>query len=191
MTEGRLRARPSLATAIAVAVIAVGVASATIFSNETGVKVLGLVLLSCAVVAELLATAYSGHVMVSAAFVAGVLSACFLGPTAGFLVPALSFAVTWLVERYRWRAFLINVAGSDTPTSLLALVIQEADPSHHGASFVAIVAITGVVTMGASPLIAQLLLSMLDGYSIRASLRSFKSLYVPVAINSAIVALIA
>jgi putative nucleotidyltransferase with HDIG domain len=45
--------------------------------------------------------------------------------------------------------------------------------------------------MGASALIAQPLLAMLDGYPIRESLRSFRELYVPVAINSAIVALIA
>ena len=48
---------------------------------------------------------------VSAAFVAGVFAIGFLDPGAAFIIAALSMVATWLVERYRWRAFLINVAG--------------------------------------------------------------------------------
>ena len=106
-------------------------------------------------------------------------------------MPAVSFAVTWVIERYRWRAFLINVAGSATPTALVAIVIQELDPARHGAGFVLIIAAAAIAVMGANFLIAQPLLALLDGDPIRDRLRALRELYVPVAINSAIVALIA
>ena len=32
-----------------------------------------------------------------------------------------------VVERYRWRALLINLAGAATPTALAALVLQQLD----------------------------------------------------------------
>ena len=39
------------------------------------------------------------------------------GPAPAFLIPAISYVATWLVERYRWRALLINIAGSSTPVA--------------------------------------------------------------------------
>ncbi|HMI70281.1 MAG TPA: hypothetical protein VK510_09830, partial [Solirubrobacteraceae bacterium] len=143
-----------------------------------------------AVVAELLAARYSAQLTVSAAFVAGMLAVGFLGPAPAFLIPAVSYAATWLVERYRWQALLINIAGASTTTLLVAVVFEAIDPQRYGAGFVALLAAAAAVTMALNFLVSPLLFAILDGTSLSANLRSMKGLVAPVAINIAIVAII-
>jgi putative nucleotidyltransferase with HDIG domain len=143
-----------------------------------------------AVIAELLAARYSAQLTVSAAFVAGMLAVAFLGPTPAFLIPTVSYAATWLVERYRWRALLINVAGSSTPVLLVAVAFDAIDPQRSGAVFVLLLAAASAVTMALNFLIAPLLFAILDGTSRSANLRSMKGLVAPVGINIAIIAVI-
>ena len=67
-----------------------------------------------------------------------MLAVGFLGPGAGLPHPARSrTSAAWIVERYRWRALLINIAGSATPTFLVAVAFQAIDPPRDGAGFVA------------------------------------------------------
>jgi len=144
-----------------------------------------------AVIAELLAARYSSQLTVSAAFVAAMLALAFLGPAPAFVIPAVSYAATWVVERYRWRALLINVAGSSTPVLLVAAVFQSIDPPRSGATFVLLIAASAAVTMALNFLIAPLLFALLDGTSLTENLRSMKGLIAPVGINIAVVAVIA
>jgi putative nucleotidyltransferase with HDIG domain len=144
-----------------------------------------------AVVAELLAARYSSQLTVSAAFVGAMLALAFLGPAPAFAIPAVSYAATWVVERYRWRALLINVAGSSTPVLLVAVVFQTIDPQRSGVTFVLLIAAASAVTMALNFLIAPLLFALLDGTSLTDNLRSMKGLVVPVGINIAVVAVIA
>ena len=87
-----------------------------------------MLLATCAVAAELVAARYSTSLTVSAAFAAGMLAVGFLGPAPAFVIPALSYGAVWIVERYRWRALLINLAGSSTPTMLVAYGFAAIDP---------------------------------------------------------------
>jgi putative nucleotidyltransferase with HDIG domain len=144
-----------------------------------------------AVVAELVAARYSSQLTVSAAFVGGMVAVAFLGPAPAFLPPAVSYATTWIVERYRWRALLINVAGSSTPTLLVAVAFQAIDPERSGVSFILLIAAAAAVTMALNFLIAPALFALLDGTSLTGNLRSMKGLVAPVGLNIAVVAVIA
>jgi putative nucleotidyltransferase with HDIG domain len=144
-----------------------------------------------AVIAELVAARYSSQLTVSAAFVGGMVAVAFLGPAPAFVIPAVSYAATWVVERYRWRALLINVAGSSTPTLLVAVVFQAIDPERSGVTFILLIAAAAAVTMALNFLIAPLLFALLDGTSLTDNLRSMKGLVAPVGLNIAVVAVIA
>ena len=68
-------------------------------------------------------------------------------------------------ERYRWRALVINIAGSSTPTCLVAIGFQAIDPGNRSVAFVALLALAAALTMGLNFVIAQPLLALLDGSS--------------------------
>ena len=82
----------------------------------------------CALGAELIAARYAPTLTLSGAFLAGCSRSASSGPRAAFLIPAISYTAVWIVERYRWRALLINLAGSATPTFLVAVAFQAIDP---------------------------------------------------------------
>jgi putative nucleotidyltransferase with HDIG domain len=190
MKDAGRRAQPALATLVASGIVCVGVVGVTLSPVAPVVKPLAGVLTVAAVIAELLAARYSAQLTVSAAFVAAMLAVGFLGPAPAFLIPAVSYAATWLVERYRWQALLINVAGSSTPALLAALAFEAIDPHRSGLGFVLLLAAAAAVTMALNFLISPLLFAVLDGTSRGGNLRSMQGLVAPVGINIAIVAVI-
>jgi putative nucleotidyltransferase with HDIG domain len=191
MSTAQLRAGPQIATLIAGLVVAVGVAASSLSLSDGDVKPIAGLLTLCALVAELVATTYTSHIMVSAAFVAGCLAIGFAGPAAAFVVPAVSFVGVWLVERYRWRALVINVAGSATPTCLVAVGFQAIDPTRPGLGFVALLAFAAALTMGLNFAITQPLFALLDGDRIRPRFHALGGLVTPLAVNIAAVAVTA
>jgi putative nucleotidyltransferase with HDIG domain len=191
MADAERRPRPALATLVASGVVCVGVVAVTLSPAAAVVKPLAAVLTLSAVIAELLAAQYSAQLKVSAAFVAAMIAVGFLGPLAAFLIPTISFVATWLVERYRWRALIINIAASATPVALAAVAFQAIDPHRAGAGFALLLAGAAAVTMALNFLITPVLFAILDGTSRTAGLRSTKELVAPVAINIAVVATIA
>ena len=69
------------------------------------------------------------------------------GPAPAFVIPALSYLAVWIVERYRWRALLINLAGSSTPALLVAYAFAAIDPPRSGPEFVALLVLATAATM--------------------------------------------
>ncbi len=191
MRDSQPRARPEVATLLAIFGVGVGAVVASLSTTGAVVKPVAGVLIVCAVIAELLATRYAGRISVSAAFVAGVLAVGFTNPATAFIVPAASFLATWVVERYRWRALLINIAGSSTPTCLVAVGVTALHLSHGSLLFIVVVALSGALIMAANFLIAQPLFAILDGQSVKGRLRSMRELIVPIGVNIAVVAVIA
>src|SRR4051794_28136064 len=161
MKDAGRRAQPALATLVASGIVCVGVVGVTLSPVAPVVKPLAGVLTVAAVIAELLAARYSAQLTVSAAFVAAMLAVGFLGPAPAFLIPAVSYAATWLVERYRWQALLINVAGSSTPALLAALAFEAIDPHRSGLGFVLLLAAAAAATMALNFLISPLLFAVL------------------------------
>jgi putative nucleotidyltransferase with HDIG domain len=171
--------------------VCVGVVGVTLSPAGTLVKPLAAVLTLSAIIAELLAAQYSAQLKVSAAFVAAMLAVGFLGPVPAFVIPAVSFLATWIVERYRWRALIINIASSSTPAFFVAVAFEAIDPERTGLEFVVLLGAAAAVTMALNFLIAPLLFAVLDGTSLTANVRSMKDLIAPVGINIAVVASIA
>src|SRR4051812_6384745 len=115
--------RPQLATAIALALIAGGVAGLFLSDLSVLFTPLAAILAGCTIVAELIGARYTAQLRITAAFAANMLAAGFLGPAPAFVLPVLSFGTVWMLERYRWRALLNNIAGTATPTMAVAAVI--------------------------------------------------------------------
>src|SRR5918912_856443 len=120
MMDAPTRPQPTLAVGVASALVAAGLVGLAFSDLGDLPTALAGILASCAVVAELIAARYSRSLTVSAAFVADMLAVGLLGPAPAFVIPALSYLAVWVVERYRPRALLINIAGSSTPALLVA-----------------------------------------------------------------------
>src|SRR6185295_590466 len=191
MMAATRRPDPRRATAIAGLLVAVGLVGFVLSDLGDLFTALTGILAVCAIGAELVAARYSASLTVSAAFVAGMLSVGFLGPAPAFAIPALSYVLVWVVDRYRPQALLINVAGSSTPTLLVAYVFQALDPPRSGVEFVALLMLATAVTMAINILIVPALMAILDGNSIVQGWRSMGGIFPAVAINVGLVGIIA
>src|SRR4051794_33097369 len=90
----------------------VGVGAVSLSPLNPIVKPLMAVLTVFSVVAELTATRYADRLAVSGTFVGAVLAIGFLGGSAAFVILLITFLATWVIERYRWQALLLNIAGT-------------------------------------------------------------------------------
>jgi putative nucleotidyltransferase with HDIG domain len=185
------RPQPTRATAIAGLLIAAGVAGLAVSDLGDLATPLAAILLSVAIAAELTAARYSASLAVSAAFAADMLAIGFLGPAPAFVIPALVYVTVWIVQRYRWRAMVINVAGSATPALVVAYAFAAIDPEHGGLVFVLLLMAATAVTMALNILTVPALIAILDGASVTASLRSMRGIFPAVALNCALVGVIA
>jgi putative nucleotidyltransferase with HDIG domain len=188
---GPRRPQPSRAAGLAGLLVAAGLVGLAFSDLGDLVTPLAAILASFALVAELGAARYSASLAVSAAFAADMLAIGFLGPAPAFVIPALSYLAVWVVERYRWRALLVNIAGASTPALLVAYAFQAIDPPRGGAEFVGLLVLATAVTMALNAAVVPPLMAILDGRSIAQSIRSVTGLLPAIAINCGLVAVIA
>src|SRR4051795_650462 len=187
----RRRPQPHRATAIAALLVAAGLLGLALSDLGDLPTALAAILASCAVGAELVAARYSASLTVSAAFAADMLAVGFLGPAPAFVIPALSYLAVWVVDRYRWRALLINVAGSSTPALVVAFAFAAIDPPRSGLVFVLLLIGATAATMALNSLIVPPLMAVLDGTSVAGNLRSMRGVLPAIGLNCALVAVIA
>jgi putative nucleotidyltransferase with HDIG domain len=192
MAHGRPTSRPRLATVPAGVLVVAGLAGFALSDLGDLATDLAAILGACAIGAELLAARYTARLTMSAAFIAGMLALGFLGPAPAFAIPALSYSIAWVVERYRWRALLINIAGSSTPTLAVAYVFDALDPPRGGGvELVALLIAATAATIALNFLIVAPLMAILDGDPISRNLRAVGGLLPSVALNCALVGVIA
>jgi putative nucleotidyltransferase with HDIG domain len=185
------RPQPTRATVIAGLLIAAGVVGLAVSDLGDLATPLAAILLSVALAAELTAARYSASLAVSAVFAADMLAVGFLGPAPAFVIPAIVYVAVWVVQPYRWRAMVINVAGSATPALVVAYVFAAIDPERSGLEFVLLLMAATAVTMALNILTVPPLMAILDGGSVAASLRSMRGIFPAVALNCALVGVIA
>jgi putative nucleotidyltransferase with HDIG domain len=183
--------RPDLASAIAGALVAGGLVGFSFADLGDLTSPLALILAGCAILAELIGARYTAQLRITASFAATMLAVGFLGPAPAFVIPALAYFAVWLVERYRLRALLINVAGSATPAMAVAAAIDAIDPQRRGIGFVALLMVATAVTMTLNALIVPPLSALLNGQSVRRNLLAIVGILPAIAINTALVAVIA
>ena len=184
--------RAALATALAGTVVLGGLGGVLVADSFGDlIEPLAVILALFAITAELLAARYSAQLTVSAAFAATMLAVGFLGPASAFAIPTLSYTAAWLVERYRWRALLINIAGSSAPAAAVATIFAAMVDERSGEGFVALLMGATVVTMALNMIIVPALMALLDGGSVLRNLRSMTAILPAVAINAALVGVVA
>src|SRR4051794_570634 len=188
--DARRRPQPGRAGAVAALLVAVGLIGLALSDFGALATPLAGVLVFCAVAAELVAARYSS-MTISAAFAADMLAIGFLGPGPAFVIPALSYLAVWVVERYRWQALLINIAGSSTPALLVAYGFAAIDPPRSGPEFVALLVLATAMTMALNFAVVAPLMAILDGRAVGPSLRGLTGLLPAVALNCALVGVIA
>jgi putative nucleotidyltransferase with HDIG domain len=182
--------RPGLAAMLAAAiVVAGGVAALSSGLSQLGGSLVAI-LAACAIVAELIAARYSGRLTVSAAFVAALLAVGFVGPAPAFAIPLVSYLAVWLLERYRWQALLVNIAGSSTPAAIAAIAFDAVVGDRAGALFVLALVLAAIAVMAVNLLIVATLMAILDGQSPLGNLRAARGLLPAIALNVALVGVI-
>ena len=185
------RPRPELATAIAAALVGGGVVGLALSDLGDLATPLAAILVACTITAELIGARYTAQLRVSAAFAGTMLAVGLLGPAAAFVLATLTNVAAWAFERYRWRALLINIAGTATPALVVAAGFSALHPGQGGPRFVALLMLATAVTMTLNAIIVPVLMAVLDGRSIVEYLRSVRGILPAIAINTALVAVIA
>ena len=185
------KGRGNVAIAFAVVLLAVGLLVASVSPLAPLVKPATAVLALCALTAELLIAQYSDRIKVSAGFVAALMVVGFLGVAPAFVIPTIALLAVWVLDRYRWQALVINLAGSAVPACLVAAVFVALDPPRHGVEFIALIAAAAAITMTLNVGLVPPLFAMLDGRSVVGSLKMMRGLLPALAINIAVVAIVA
>jgi putative nucleotidyltransferase with HDIG domain len=145
----------------------------------------------CAVGAELVAARYAPTLTLSGAFLSAMLAVGFLGPAAAFAIPVISYTVVWIVDRYRWRALLINLAGSATPCFFAAVAFEAIDPPNDSVEFIVALALIAAATMAVNLLFASSMFALLDGQPVLRTIRGALATFPAVLLNVGLVAVIA
>lgn len=195
MTDAVQRARPRVAVAaalglllVAVPVVVASSSSATALTNP-----LTLVLAACAILSVLFASDWEGTIDISSAFVCFMLAVAFVGPVGAFAVAVVAEVVTFAVRRYRVQVLPINLAATAVPSLAAALVYGEVVGrlSDGRLADLAILALVAIGFLVLNYMTLGTLAVLLDGGSIRASLRPPRALLPSLALTVALTVSIA
>jgi putative nucleotidyltransferase with HDIG domain len=183
VTVAGTRPRPGLALAISSGVIAACflVVLGTDHSELSDPLTLVLIVIGAASVVGGASYA-SANLTFSPAFISGMLAIAFLGPAGAFVVPFVNELIGWLVERYRWRALIVNLAVIPGPTLLAALIFQAADPAEGSTEFYALLAGAVLLTLALNLSSVGVLMDILDGHPLRLPVRAFSGFAPTVAL---------
>ena len=183
MLQARPTPRPHLVVAVAATVLGAGVVGVTLSPPGPLVKPLMAVLTFCALAAELVATRYASQLTVSGAFVATIVAIGFLGPACAFVIPTVSFVATWVIERYRWQALLINVAGSATFALAAGAIVSGIDLDEESVGFVLVLSAVSATLMAVNTLFTPAMFALLDGDPLRGTMRHAAATFPPILLN--------
>jgi putative nucleotidyltransferase with HDIG domain len=133
---------------------------------------LTIILALSAAVGSLTAAQWQGAMSVSASFVCVMLGAAYLDPAAAFAIALFAEGVTWLRERHRLGAFLINIASIGLPALVAATLFQAIGSGEDARlAFLGALTIAAVVDLTVNFFLASSLLALMDGLSLRSALR--------------------
>ena len=183
MTQARVPGRRRTALAVAMALCLVGVVGVSLSPLSPVVKPLALALAVFSLAAEAAATRWADRLTISGSFVGALLAVGFLGGAAGFVLTVIVFVGVWLLERYRWQALLINIAGTAPQALLAGAILAALDLDRDSFVFVAALAAIGTAWVAVNLVVTPTLFAMLDGASVRQTLRSAIATFPAVVLN--------
>lgn len=173
VTVAATRPRPQLSLAISAGILALCAVGFALSDHSALLDPLTAVLIIVGGASALTATYATANVTFAPSFISGMLAIAFLGPAGAFVVPLLAELAGWAVDRYRWRALLVNLAGIPGPTLLAALLFHGVDPAEGSAGFYALLAGAVLLTLVVNILTVGTLMGLLDGRSMRLGLAGF------------------
>lgn len=128
---------------------------------------------------------------VSPSFICAMLAVAFLGPAATFLILFVSETAAWIYERYRWRAYVLNLAGMPTPAIFVAAGFAAVAPEEGSAAFFVLLAVATIVFLVLDVAIVLGVGAILDGLPIRTETGAALSLLPTFGISSVLTLAIA
>ncbi len=191
VTVAAMHPRPKLALSLASAVIAASIAGFALAQHKTLTDPLTGVLIAVSIASVLTATLQTANSNFAPTFISALLAVAFLGPAGTFVVLFTAELAAWAVERYRWRALVVNLAGIPGPMMLAAFLFEAAGPTEGSGSFYILLAATGIFGIALNVALVGSLMDVLDGRRANAPLREFVELAPTVVISVAMTLTIA
>ncbi len=176
MTAATPTPRPRLASLYALTLFGAAFAVAVLKAPDASAEPLAYLLVLVATAAALASSALSADLTASPGFVASMMAVAFLGPTTAFIVPLVAEVVTWVFQRYRWRAFLNNLAAIPGSTLAIAVAFEAVGPREGSWSFYLLLAVATLVEWALNTFLIVWLMARLDGRAILPGLRAYVAL---------------
>jgi putative nucleotidyltransferase with HDIG domain len=173
MAAGARVGKPSWGLAAAIGLSALALAWFALLDHAELADGLTIILALCAALGSLTAAQWQGAMSVSASFVCVMLGAAYLGPAPAFAIAIFAEGVTWVRERHRLGAFLINVASIGLPALGAAALFDAIGGGEVDSrlAFLGVLTIAAVFNLTLNFVLASTLLALMDGLSLRSVLR--------------------
>ena len=179
------RPRPQFAVSLAAAVAAVCVVTLFLADHSALADPLTPVLTVIWILSATTAAMQTSNAQFSPTFICAVLAIGLLGPAATFVIIVVAELVVWAIERYRWRALVINLAGIPGPYLMAAVAFDLAGPTEGTLGFFILLAVAGLAGIAMNIALVGTLIDILDGRRTNAVLRELKELAPTLAISIA------
>ena len=127
----------------------------------------------------------------SPGFICLMIAIPFLGPSAAFAIALVTETATWLIERYRWRAFLNNLAAIPATALIIAVGFTAIDPSEGSWQFYLLLAVASLAFFVLNVILIVFLMSILDGNEFRQGLKSYLAFLPTIAFSIALILAVA
>ena len=111
VTVAAAQPRSQTALTISGAIIAASVVGFALADHSPLTDPLTAVLCVVSVASVLIAADYTADSKFAPSFICAMLAVAFLGPAGTFVVLVVGEIGAWLIDRYRWRALIVNLAG--------------------------------------------------------------------------------
>jgi len=169
--------RPGLTLACAVLLLLGSVALATGADDDRGDTAVLLTLALLAVAAEVASARFASRLSISGSESCYLLAMVLSGTRVGAALAALACLCGWVVDRYRVRALVVNLAAVITPVVLAGWLFHATvdDVGAGGALFVVMLLASVLVATIGNAVIVLPLMAVLDGASVRATLREVRA----------------
>ena len=191
MTAATPTPRPKLATGIALAIVAASLGVAVVGDTGAFRDPLTYLLVVVATGSALFVSTVGSNSTFSPGFVASMMAIAFLGPSAAFAIPLFAETASWAVERYRWRAFVNNLAAIPGSTLIIAVAFTAIGPAEGTWQFYGALAAATLAEVAVNVGLIVMLMAILDGTEIRTELRSFAAFLPTVVFSVALVLAVA
>jgi putative nucleotidyltransferase with HDIG domain len=171
--------RPTAAVLLSLGIFSAAAVAFAFASKGNLDRPLFVVCVALAVVGSVLNATMQASQVLTANFAASMLAVAFLGAAPAFLVAFAGELGGWLIERYRKKALLINVAMTTAPNLLAAAVFSElVRRGHVSAGFAAALAAVATGALVLNVVGVASLVALMDGNPLRPALRATRA-FVP------------